>query len=202
MIIYGYRSRQLSREVLAEKCPQCGASHSNQLFVFQKYAHVFWIPFFPLGKYVAGHCGECDVVLNQKNMPQGWKPILEEIKSNAKTPLWTFSGLAIIAVIIAVSFANEHLKHKQSAKLLMSPHRGDVFEIKMKNNHYTLLKIDEVGDDSVLLRINIYESNVASGLTDLKSKGDTSFSDEQFAVARAELKNMFDKGEIVNIERE
>lgn len=202
MIIYGYRSKEISRDMLPERCPQCGTPHSVHLMVYQKYAHVFWVPIFPLGKYVVSQCALCDSVLKEKNMPIEWHPVYEEMRSNARTPIWTFTGLAVISVVIGVSLVNENMKHKQSAKLILSPHQGDVFEIKMKNNHYTLFKIDEVGDDSVLLRINNYESNMKSGLSDIKMKGDTSFSEEQFAVARAELKNMFEKGEIVSIERQ
>ena len=202
MIIYGYRSKELSREVLAEKCPQCGTSHSVHLLSFQKYAHVFWIPLFPLGKYMVSQCALCNDVVKEKNMPSQWRPVLDDVRANAKTPIWTFSGLAVIAVVVSVALVSDPNKHKKSAQFVMNPHRGDLFEIKMKNDHYTLFRIDEVGEDSVLLRISNFESNMASGLSDIRSKGDSTFSDEQYAVARQELKNMFDKGEIMDILRE
>lgn len=48
MIIYGKKSTQLVKEHLTDKCSNCGTQNSIDLYLFQNYAHVFWIPFLQL----------------------------------------------------------------------------------------------------------------------------------------------------------
>ena len=43
-----------------------GHSSTVELSVFQKYAHFFWIPSFPLGKAALNQCSHSKQVLKQK----------------------------------------------------------------------------------------------------------------------------------------
>ena len=73
------------------------------MYVFQKYAHIFWIPFFPLGKSGASQCGHCQQVLKAKQMPSDVRLAYDNVAAKAKIPYWTFAGVAIIAIIIIIS---------------------------------------------------------------------------------------------------
>jgi len=201
MIIYGVRSTQLGKEILADKCLSCGTQNSIELYVFQKYAHVFWIPLFPVGKTVVSQCDHCKQVLKQKEIPSSLISSYENIKSQTKTPLWTFSGLALIAILITVTVINDQKNDKENAQLILTPKSGDIFEIKTKENQYTVYKVDEVQGDSVYIRINEYETNKLSGLGELKSKGEKNFSEETYAFSKTELKKMLEQGEIIDVER-
>ena len=55
--------------------------------------------------------------------------------------------------------------------------------------------------DTVFLLINKYESNKATGLADLKNKGEETFSDELYPILKTELKSMLEKGKIIDIDR-
>ena len=100
MIIYGWRATQVANESIAESCPSCKNQNALQMFVFQRYAHIFWIPMFPIGKSGASQCGHCKQVLKSKQMPADVKLAYENVAAQAKIPYWTFAGLAIIAVLV------------------------------------------------------------------------------------------------------
>jgi len=202
MIIYGSKGTQLAKEVLYDKCPNCGTQNSIEMHVFQQYAHVFWIPFFPIGKTAVSQCTHCKQVLKLKEMPPALTNSYDRLKAETKTPVWTFSGLAVVAILISIGVVADKNKDQRNAKLILTPHKGDIFEIKTKENQYTLYKIEEVQGDSVFIRINKYETDKLTGIGKLKNKGQSAYSEEQYSLAKSELKTMLDKGEILDIDRQ
>ena len=201
MIIYGSRSKQLTKEILTDKCPNCGSQNSTELYIFQKYAHVFWIPFFPMGKTAVSQCDHCKKVLKLKEMPAGYTSSYENFKSQLKTPIWTFTGLVLLVVLISAAVVSDRQKNELNAKLILTPQSGDVFEIKTKESQYTLYKVDNIQGDSVFVRVNEYEASKISGLRSLKEKGDSTYSQELFVYTKSELKMMLEKGEIIDIDK-
>jgi len=199
MIVYGTRSKELAKEIISDKCPNCGTQHSIDMHVFQKYAHIFWIPVFPIGKTGVSQCDQCKQVLKLNQMPEPLKNTYENLKSQAKTPVWTFSGLAVFAGLIIIAFISGRQKDEKNAKLILTPHKGDVFDIKTKNNQYTTYKVEEVQGDSVFIRTNNYETNKETGIAELKEKGDSAYSEDIYGFSKKELKQMVDKGEIIDI---
>ena len=171
------------------------------MHVFQKYAHVFWIPFFPMGKTGVSQCDHCKQVLKLKEMPASLTASYDNLKSQTKTPIWMFSGLALVAVLITIGVINDKKKDEKNAQLILTPQSGDIFEIKTKDNQYTLYKIDQIQGDSVFVRVNNYETNKATGIDDLKKKGDNAYSEEVLGLSKSELKVMLDKGEIIDVDR-
>jgi len=201
MIVYGTRSKLLARELVTDKCTHCGTQNSTEIHVYQKWAHVFWIPFFPIGKSSASQCAHCKQVLKEKEMTSSMQSVLQDVKSKSKTPIWTFSGLALLAVLITWGVMNEKQKDEKIAKLILTPQAGDVFEIKTPESQYTLYKVASIQGDSVTIRPNNMETNKPSGLSKIKSQGDAGYAEETFSVTKAELKSWFDKGEILDVER-
>jgi hypothetical protein len=201
MIIFGMKAHQLAKETLFESCQNCKTQNSIDLFIFQKYAHVFWLPFFPLGKIAVTQCQHCKQSLTQNEMPPSFIISADDLKSKTNVPFWTFTGLAIVALFFLVEIISDNKQDAKNNKLILSPQPGDIFEVKTTDNQYSLFKIQTVTSDSVFIRLNQYQTNMESGLGSLKRKGDSSYSDEIFSIARAQLKIMVDKGEIINIER-
>jgi hypothetical protein len=201
MIVYGTRSKLLATDSLQESCPHCGANNSVLLYVFQKYAHVFWIPLFPIGKIAVSQCTSCKKVSKQKELSPAALLSAENLKTQSKTPIWTFSGLAVIALIIVLTVISERNKDQRNGKLILSPQSGDVFEVKTKDQQYTLYKVDNVQGDSVYVKINNYETNKVSGISDLKRKGESAYSEELYSIHKKDLLEMLNKGEIIDIDR-
>ena len=198
MIVYGTKTKELAKEHLIDKSPNCGTQNSIDMHVFQKYAHVFWIPFFPVGKTGVSQCDHCKQVLKLKEMPSSLKTAYDNLKAQTKTPIWTFAGLALIAVLITIIVISDKKKAERNAQLILTPQTGDVFEIKTKDNQYTLYKVNQVIGDTVFVQVNNYETNKISGLDDLKKKD---YSEDVLGFSKAELKQMLEKGEIIDIDR-
>ena len=198
MIIYGTRNKELAKELITDKCPNCGTQNSMEMHVFQKYAHVFWIPFFPMSKSGVSQCDHCKQVLKVKEMPQGLQQSYETLKAQTKTPPWTFAGLALLVGLIALLIVNDKKKDERNANLILSPKVGDIFEIKTVERQYTLYKVDAVEGDSVFVRVNNYETDKISGINALKNK---SYSDERYGFSKPAIQEMLRQGEILNIDR-
>ena len=107
-----------------------------------------------------------------------------------------------MAVFVTFGFINEKKNDEKNSRLVLTPQTGDIFEIKTGQNQYTLYKIDYVQGDSVFIRINNYETNKVTGLDDLKRKGENAYSEDVFSVTKTQLKEMFDKGDVIDIERQ
>ena len=198
MIIYGSRNKELAKEHLVDKCSNCGTQNSIDLLVFQKYAHVFWIPFFPMGKTAVSQCDHCKQVLKLKEMPSPLRTAYENLKAQTKTPIWTFTGLALVAVLVTIGIISDKKNDKKNAQLILSPQTGDIFEIKTKDSQYTLYKVNQVQGDSVFVHASTFEVNKVTGLDDLKKK---EFSSDVYGFTKSELKEMLNKGEILDIDR-
>lgn len=198
MIIYGSQSKELAKETLIDKCENCGTQNGIEMHVFQKYAHVFWIPLFPIGRTGVSQCNHCKQVLKLKEMPASLKISCNNLKAQTKTPIWTFSGLALVAVLISIGVISDKKKDAKNAQLILTPQSGDIFHIKTKENQYTLYRIDQVQGDSVFVQVNNYETNKITGLAELNQKG---YSEEIFGLTKSDVKQMFDNGEIIDIDR-
>jgi hypothetical protein len=198
MIVYGSRSKELEKDILTDQCPNCGKQNSIDMHVFQKYAHVFWIPFFPMGKTGVCQCYHCKQVLTLKEMPASLATSYESLKTRAKTPIWMFSGLGVLAIMITIGFISDKQSDEENARLILMPHAGDVFEIKLGSKQYTLYKVAQVEGDSVFVQLNDYETNKVTGLNDLKKE---TYSEDLLGFSKSELKQMLEKGDIIDIER-
>ncbi|WP_448698980.1 hypothetical protein ACFGVR_18900 [Mucilaginibacter sp. AW1-3] len=103
MIIYGSKATHIITEQIAEQCPHCSSANTMHMSVFQRYAHVYWIPMFGIGKTGVSQCLHCKQVLKLKEMPHALKLAYDNVVLRAKTPLFVFSGLAVIAVIVLIA---------------------------------------------------------------------------------------------------
>jgi hypothetical protein len=151
-----------------------------------------------MGKTGVCQCDHCKQVLSLKEMPASLVISYNNLKEKAKTPIWMFSGLALLAILITIGIISGKKNDEKNAKLILSPKAGDIFEIKVNNSQYTLYKVNEVLGDSVFVQINDYETNKVTGLNDLKKEA---YSEEVMGFSKAELKQMLEKGEIIDIER-
>jgi hypothetical protein len=202
MIIYGTNSSNIATQKVLTKCPGCEIANSLDMAVFQKYAHIFWIPLIPIGKTAATVCSNCKQVLQEKEFPATIAESYEGLKAQTKIPLWTFSGLAIIIALVSWGVISDKQNDKKNAEIILAPQQGDIYEIKTSSQNYTLYKVGQVEADTVYLLINEYETNKPSGFSDLKAKGDDAYLEQLIPFLRSDLKDMLDKGEIIDIDRD
>lgn len=201
MIIYGTKAKLLKSEITADQCPNCNTANSIQMNVFQRWAHIFWIPFFPIGKTGVSQCLNCRQVLKLKEMPASLKLSYDNLKTQTKIPVWTFAGCFLIVIGSIFFYISEKQKAKKVNQLVLSPQKNDVFHIKLKNDHYTLYKVNKVSGDSVYLALNKYEVDREDGLDDIAAKGDSAYDSAQEGIAKPFLVEMAKEGAILDIER-
>lgn len=199
MIIYGSKGTVLAGESVKCNCPNCEAQNSIQMYIAQRYAHVYWIPLFPTKKSAISECNNCKQVLDQKDFPHSFDRAHDTLKSNTKAPWWTYIGVILIGVLIVVGVITSQQNDKENAEFILEPKPGDVYEVKLRSNEYTLYKVDRVEGNIVYLFENQYSVDKSSGFRKLKKKP---YYEDSSPVLKSDLKNMLDSGEIMDVDRD
>ncbi len=201
MIIYGTKAVHLkSEQSVTAICPSCETQGTTIFSVFRKHAHIFWVPLFPIGKVSQSTCEHCKATLEEKEMPATFKRELDVVKSTSKGPIWQFSGIAIIAVLIVWgNFAND-LDKEEELTFIAAPLLGDIYEYKMTSNSYSTWKVVGVSSDSVEISENQYEINKLSKI--YKIDKPENYSLYPFKIAKTTLQFMYDSGDIKDINRD
>lgn len=201
MIIYGSRSSHIkSVQLDKESCIHCGTPGSVVLSTYGRYAHIFWIPLFSLGRFSASQCQHCKQVLETKQMPPQIKAYHERNLAETRIPVWQFTGVVLLTVAVAFGVYANGVDKDEQAQLLKAPVAGDVYEYKTGDGAYTTFRIAEVGEDSLAVSFNNYEVNKITGLS--KIDKEENYSDTLYMLPRTELNEMFAAGEILDINRD
>jgi hypothetical protein len=201
MIIYGTKAKLLKNEIANASCPNCNTANSIQMNVFQRWAHIFWIPFFPIGKAGVSQCLHCKQVLKLKEMPASLRLSYDNLKAQTKTPVWTFSGIGVVIVIGIFAYIHCKQNAERVNRWVLTPKKNDVYRVKLKNDHYTLYKVDHVVGDTVYLALNKYETDREEGLSDMAAKGDTAYDLAQQGLPKSVLADMAKEDRILDIDR-
>jgi hypothetical protein len=199
MLIYGFRDRRIASEAI-NRCPNCGSFNTAKLCVYQKYLHMCYIPFLPFGKTGMLECDSCNQKFDIKHLSADIQIEYQNLKSQSGIPLWIFTGITLTGLVIAGVIWNNKRRQAATAQMILNPKVDDVFEVK-DGSEYTLYKVQSVEKDSVYFYSNKYETDEESGLDNLKSEGDSSYSEDIYVFSRADLKNMQTKGDLLNIDR-
>lgn len=105
MIIFGLRATTIgSLKVDGSTCSYCQTTGTQQITEFGKYFHVFWIPVFPVGKKTFGECTHCRRTLKKKEFDPELKTIYKENKAAIKRPIWHWSGLILLGLLVLLTF--------------------------------------------------------------------------------------------------
>ncbi|MDX2003169.1 MAG: hypothetical protein SFW35_12090 [Chitinophagales bacterium] len=200
MIIYGWKSSTLLIENPAElTCTNCNTQGSINIAVLGKYAHIFWIPLFPIGRTGASVCAHCKQNLDMGSMPFEYKEAYERIKPSAKRPARHYFGLGLFVLIIGAGLYLDKTNKTENKKFLNAPMAGDVYEVENQKGNYTKMKLLAVGKDTVEIVFHQYYVNKISGLHKLD---DMDFDTTVYLIPRSSLLEMDKKGDIVDIERD
>lgn len=103
MIVFGGRASNIGNfDIPNSTCSYCEEGDTQRVSVFGKYAHVFWIPMFPIGKKAVAECTHCKRTIEQKEFSPELKSMYKENKHKAKRPLWHWLGLGLFGALIAL----------------------------------------------------------------------------------------------------
>lgn len=198
LYLIGHKSIPLKQVTISEKCICCESINSVTVTVYQKYVFFFWIPFLPAGKTGISECAYCKQVLAEKAMTENVHAAYQQLKATTCIPIWMYSG-AVLFILLFAYWQYQDMQQKQaSAKMVLAPKVGDILEVKTKDQQYTLSKIIDVKNDSIFLVSSNYQSSDASGLASLK---DSSYTSDVSYISKNNLKDLFDKGDILKVDR-
>jgi hypothetical protein len=201
MIFYGTKASTIKNgQIINVDCPNCETNSSMIYSVFGKYAHIYWIPLFPIKKITVTECNNCKKTFEYKELPQAIQTKLdrEKEKDGAKTPIWMFSGLFIIATLVAFGIYSSGETEKKEAEYLKAPKVGDIYRFESNPGFYSTMKVESILKDSLHVFINKVETNKTSGIDDIDKPENYS---EIYGYSKAEIIKMYKDKEIYEINR-
>lgn len=102
MIIFGTSKERTkySEHLNSSRCPHCHQQNTMTAHVFMRYAHVWYIPFFPVGKRLVATCSHCKAGYELKELPGNEAAQGRLVLAKARYPLSYWSILIVIALLI------------------------------------------------------------------------------------------------------
>ncbi|WNJ19705.1 hypothetical protein [Pontibacter sp. G13] len=201
MVIYGQRAAHIGTAPSQNGvCPNCESEGTIAYSYFSRHAHVFWIPLFPFGKTGAAVCTNCQHTMEPKQMPKLMKAEFKELKADFKTPIWQFSGLAIIAGLFGWGYFSAQQTKANTQEYVAAPQMNDVYTIQSDDEEYTTIKVAGVDEDSVYIYINTMAVDKKSGI--YKIDKEEYYLDVPLGVQHSYLDSLYQDGTILEIERE
>ncbi|MCC2546560.1 hypothetical protein LJY25_08910 [Hymenobacter sp. BT175] len=202
MIFFGTNGTVRRTEPLpGVACPSCATSGSLHLSVVCRYAHVYWIPTFPIGKSVVGQCTHCQKAWLANQLPPALAGAATALKKETSAPLWHWSGLGILAVLIGIGLVANARDDQDDAAYLAAPRVGDIYTVRASDttSNYSLLKVVSCKGNTLDLVANEYVINDPTPLDDLNSPD--KYSKEPMSLTRADLQIMLNKGQLTDVDR-
>jgi hypothetical protein len=154
-----------------------------------------------MGKVASSKCNHCKHVLEGNELPDSFNQVYLRLKLEQKAPLWMYSGLFLVALLIAFGIYSGNKNDKKNQALIVNPKIGDIYHISTSNNQYTMARVNGIKGDTVYLLWSNFETDKITGLSEILAKGNEAFSDIAEPFTLSELKGKLDKDEIIDIER-
>lgn len=201
MIIYGSNASLIANSKPTHiQCPQCQEHGTVEFEILSRYAHVFWIPFFPIGKKGVAVCSNCNFNPGKKEMNKAYSDEITNLKSISRPPIWHFTGLAVLLLAIVTGVYAVEQEKKSEVKLLQSIATGDIYEFKSEDGNFSSMKVNRVTTDSVYMLYNLYSINKRNHVYEINI--DSNFTKEEFAYSKQEIVDLYETGEFIHIKRD
>src|SRR6218665_3528200 len=162
IFFYGTKSSTIKNGVINNvTCPHCETNTGMNYSVFGKYAHLYWIPIFPVGKQKILECKNCKSTYELKNLPESIKQKFtkEQEQNPSRTPIFHFSLLIIIGLGIIFGFYSNAKSDSDSKEFAKNPKVGDVYFETTNTGKYSTSRVIKVTRDSVFVLINNMETD-------------------------------------------
>ncbi len=165
MIVYGQNHFKIKSFTPQElRLPKEEGLNDIDIQVRQRYAHLFWIPFFPIGKlYCFKRLGDD----NLYELPEDIKRSIQyTYEQDIKTPWYSYS-LIILALSIGLWYYTEnkfdeakyenrfYLEQAEKKMMIKYPTTGDSYSFKVYNNETE----SSYNSTSIILQVNSYDED-------------------------------------------
>jgi len=167
MIIYGTGSKDLGERFIPnEKCPHCGEYNKIYVHAIARYFDVFWIPIFPFRKKVTAVCHSCEKEITKEQISTSLQDKISLEKSSFKLPIYLFSGLILIGLLILLLEFNSRKHDDFVENKIHNLKKNDVLVFQMSPNVYSFGLVDTIHDGDVYFRNSNYSLNQKPSITD------------------------------------
>lgn len=202
MIFFGTKEKEIKRGRFTNvSCPECKETVSMTYIVEAKYFHFYWIPVFPYKKNTFVGCHECDTVFERKQFSENIKNKLQkenELKP-ARNPIWMFSGLIALAILIPLAFFQSARADVKKGDFANNPKVGDVYFLNSLPSVYTTMKIAAIEKDTVHFIAN--DTSVTKFTEVFGINKDRNYTDKIKSYTKAQIRDLFEKDSIYSIDR-
>ncbi|MCI1186869.1 hypothetical protein MON38_05515 [Hymenobacter sp. DH14] len=202
MILYGSKGAHLRTAPLpGTTCPACATPDGMKASVYSRYAHVYFIPSFPVSKTAVAQCDHCQQAWEEKNLPAQLQPAVRELRKSTRFPLWHWAGVGVLVLGLAgAAIAGRYHEHDRKA-WLAAPHAGDIYTVHSPGDStkYSLLKVVSAKGNTVEVVGNDYETDDSSPVSELNSP--EKYGKESQSLTVLDLQIMHNKGQLTDVDR-
>lgn len=199
MIFYGTNSSNLDSGTLQNvQCPHCDNVTTFSYDVFGRYAYVYWIPFFPLGKTSVAECSHCKATYKiDNNVPEIKKAFDRKMEVNpVKTPIKHFSFSFILGIIVVGSILYGMKTDSDTSDFAQAPKVDDIYLEVTTSGKYSCSKITKVTKDSIYVMQNNIEYDKKSGVSKLVDGTEGAF-DMPYQMSVKEYQDLVKEGKTI-----
>lgn len=188
-------------------CPACATVPSLSAKLFGRYVHIMWLPLFPRGKSAVVECAHCRRTWEDQALPREMRAAVAALQHQTRSPAWQWSGLALLAVGLAVGGARagaaavaDARDARANATYLAAPRIGDVYTVRVRNSEdsYSLLKVVGTRSNGVEVVANLIVTVVRHPLyLNIPDK----YARESYPLTRLDLQAMQRQGQLIDVDR-
>ena len=170
--------------------------------VFGKYAYIYWIPIFPMGKTNVLECNHCKKTYKLKELPQQIQQKFE-VERHRGIPIKHFAGLAIIVGLISWIFYSNAKDKENEAIYIESPKVGDVYHTEGTNtSYYTSARVSAIENDSIYVIFNNLETNKRSDVSNIDKDSNYNSEENTYGYTIEDIQQLYKDDVIYKIERD
>ncbi len=202
MVFFGLRSKKIkSGQLINLNCSYCEENTTMTYSVFAKYFHLYWIPFVPIKRKTVVECNSCYITYEYKELLENMKMKVdrEREKYGAKIPLWMYSGLMLLFVLVSWAFYQSGKYDIKEMDYKMNPKKGDIYFLNYTPSNYTTLRIDKVDKDSIYFTLNdtaVHKYTKVFGILNQRY-----YSTKKGTYSRKKVLELFKQDSIISITR-
>tara|TARA_R110002167_G_scaffold237673_4_gene442849 strand:+ start:265 stop:729 length:465 start_codon:yes stop_codon:yes gene_type:complete len=154
-----------------------------------------------MGKVGVCECQHCHKGFKIKELAEDGKREFKNLKGTVRTPIWKYTGLALILLLVCGLVYSNKQKETKVATLIANPAMFDKYTFKTEDDHYSTFKVLEVFKDSIYVNFNTYETDKLTRIYEIDIK-DNYDPDAIYSLTASEIDNLYASGAIMDIERD
>ena len=98
--LFGTSSSELQTATVTATCGTCHTTGPHLISTYGTYAHLFYLPLFPLSRKGYTRCVHCLATYDTNAMPPELRPVYNQQERDTKTPVWQWLGLGVFGVLM------------------------------------------------------------------------------------------------------